>query len=312
MGQYQIKVPHGIMFHHFHDERHPTGQGSISGKDFEDLLHFIGLENITTAQDWFENYGRPGFGNKVCITFDDSLKCQYDIAKPVMDKYGIKAFFFVYSSVLEGKSEYLEVFRYFRSKYFKNFDDFYEAFMAYLHQSPMADEVHKALSTFDPNQYLQNFSFYTVNDKKFRYLRDHILKVDRYNMVLLDMIKRAGVSLEGLNEILWMSAEQVKTLNKDGHFIGLHSHSHPTTMGLLPLEQQRAEYTTNNKYLRDHLHLPVVCMSHPCNSYNAGTLELLKDLNISMGFRANMQSGFESRLEIPREDHINVFKMMKA
>ena len=28
----------------------------------------------------------------VCITFDDNLKCQYEIALPVLDKYSLKAF----------------------------------------------------------------------------------------------------------------------------------------------------------------------------------------------------------------------------
>ena len=100
------------MFHHFHDAVHPVGQGSISADEFEKILLFIGLENILPAQEWMRRYlNKENLQNKVCITFDDSLKCQYDIAKPILDKYDITAFFFVYTAVLKGSIEYLEVFR---------------------------------------------------------------------------------------------------------------------------------------------------------------------------------------------------------
>ena len=29
---------HGLMFHHFHNNYHPKGQGSISSKTFENIL----------------------------------------------------------------------------------------------------------------------------------------------------------------------------------------------------------------------------------------------------------------------------------
>jgi hypothetical protein len=52
-------------------------------------------------------------------------------------------------------------------------------------------------------------------------------------------------------------------------------------------------------------------MSHPCNSYNTTTLEVLRELGITLGFRANMAGGFDSRLERPREDHANLMRTMK-
>jgi peptidoglycan/xylan/chitin deacetylase (PgdA/CDA1 family) len=297
------------MFHHFHDHVHPVGQGSISAEDFEKILLFIGLDRIVTAEEWLTNYRH--LKNKICITFDDSLRCQYDIAKPVMDKYGIKAFFFVYSAVLKGSIEYLEVFRYFRSKYFKNFDDFFISFMHKVQRSAYKDEVQQALAQFNPDEYLKNFSFYTQNDKIFRFLRDKVLKVDRYNETLLAMIEEANIDLKEIAKDLWMSADQVKQLSREDHIIGLHSDTHPTTMALHSPEKQREEYSSNKRYLESELGIKVISMSHPCNSYTADTIEILKNLKVKMGFRANMESGFNTDFEIPREDHINVFKLMK-
>jgi len=48
---------HGIMFHHFYDNKnHLSGQGSISKDDFVNLIKFIGRKNICDADIFFEKY----------------------------------------------------------------------------------------------------------------------------------------------------------------------------------------------------------------------------------------------------------------
>ena len=50
-----INFFHGIMFHHFHDEKnHKKGQGSISKDDFYDLINFIGRKNILNADIFYQ------------------------------------------------------------------------------------------------------------------------------------------------------------------------------------------------------------------------------------------------------------------
>ena len=58
-------------------------------------------------------------------------------------------------------------------------------------------------------------------------------------------------------------------------------------------------------------------MSHPLGSYNEKSLEILKSLNVFLGFRDNMfinnkmKNINNSNLEIAREDHALVMKKMK-
>ena len=53
---------HGIMFHHFHDDKiHKRGEGSISKDDFYDLIKFIGKENILDADIFFEKFKNKRF-----------------------------------------------------------------------------------------------------------------------------------------------------------------------------------------------------------------------------------------------------------
>ena len=86
---------HGIMFHHFHDgKKHLKGQGSITKDEFYKILNFIGIKNILNADIFFEKSKNNKLkDNEVCITFDDSVKCQIDIALPVLEDLKIKSFF---------------------------------------------------------------------------------------------------------------------------------------------------------------------------------------------------------------------------
>jgi hypothetical protein len=54
-------------------------------------------------------------------------------------------------------------------------------------------------------------------------------------------------------------------------------------------------------------------MSHPCGNYNDATLDILTELGIRVGFRSNSSiKEIRSNLEIPREDHSNIFKAMRS
>ena len=57
-------------------------------------------------------------------------------------------------------------------------------------------------------------------------------------------------------------------------------------------------------------------MSHPCGSYNKDTLEILKELNIELGFKQimtlepekGMKNVNNSNLEIARQNHSEIWK----
>ena len=86
MKKYEPDFAHGIMFHHFHDEIHsPSGQGSISANTFDEIINFIGIENILNPEEWiFKLRNNKLEKSDVCVTFDDGLRCQYDICIPIL------------------------------------------------------------------------------------------------------------------------------------------------------------------------------------------------------------------------------------
>lgn len=302
------------MFHHFHGSGHAVGQGSITAEEFDEMIEFIGPEQILSAQDWLNKAQRgvldPG---DICLTFDDSLRCQYDIAVPVLQARGLTAFWFVYSSVFEGNLEMLEIYRYYRSVEFENVDEFYKEFDIEIEDSEYNTIVKGGLEGFDCNEYLNEFPIYTASDRRFRFIRDRILGPTVYHEVMERMVERAGYDYEEFRSKLWMDDACLRQLQQLGHIVGLHSYHHPTDLAALSVVDQVEEYEKNHTHLEAALGNAPTTMSHPCNSYSAATLEILKSLGIKLGFRANMRAvSPRSHLEYPREDHANILKQMRS
>jgi len=302
-----LSQPHGIMLHHFYDEQFIRGQGAINQEDLVKIIEHYKPENILSASDWYKKAISNNLkDNDYCITFDDTLLCQYEIALPILEEYNITAFWFVYSSVLNGNIEPLEVFRKFRTEHFSTIDEFYEFFFAQVETTIFIDDSSQSIDTQLPDTYLSEFPFYSKNDKKFRFLRDRVLTTKQYNDIMTSMIDDKGLSMRSLSENLWMTRSHIKQLHEKGHIVGLHSTTHPTSISSFDKGSQAKEYQSNFDDLLRITEQRPRTMSHPCNSYNEDTLNILENLGIKLGFCSNMSQKPASLLEFPREDHANI------
>ena len=311
---------HGIMFHHFHDDgTHTKGQGSIDKDDFYKMINFIGRNNILDADIFFEKFKNNKLKEKeVCLTFDDGIKCQIDVALPVLEELKIKSFFFVYTSMFEGKPDNLEIFRYFRMNYFNNVDEFYNSFYQVL---------DKDLKTFfeDNNDKIKatkiKFPHYSIEDTKFRLVRDIFLTKSHYEETMFLMLKEKQFNYKDFFKKLFFQKDDLIRLDSLGHFVGLHSHNHPTLLEKLNYDEQKDEYEKCLSSISNILDKPkneIKYMAHPCGSYNKDTLEILKELGIELGFKQimtiepekSMKKVNNSFLEIARQDHAEIYKIM--
>ena len=304
---------YGVMFHHFFDSFHPRGQGAISGEELKALLEYLGRDRILPAQEWMSRALAGTLGDDdLCLTFDDALRCQYDIAFPILDDLGLTAFWFVYSSVFEGNWESLEVYRYFRTTAFSSVEEFYRDFFQSVAEVYPA-EYQAVAAQFDPASYLPEFSIYGLEDRRFRYFRDQILGPARYQGLMQSMMSQKGFNPLDITGMLWMNDDHLLALRKAGHLIGLHSYTHPTRLADQPVEAQAHEYEKNFKHLARVLGENPVAMSHPCNFYDDLTLRILERLGIRLGFRANMERMVQpSPLEFPRKDHAIIMKELRS
>ncbi len=294
----------GIMFHHFRDAVHPDGQGALSADEFDELLHSVGIERILPPQEWFERAQRERLsGDEVCLTFDDNLRCQFDVARPVMRRYGLTAFWFIATGTWSVRPPRLEVYRAFRTRHYAALDDFYRDFENLVTASDEGPRVVARLRRFDPANYLAEFPFYTDADRRFRFIRDEALGPCDYERLMDALMAARGADATELAAGLWMDQDCVHALCREGHWIGLHSHTHPTRLAELSERDQRREYRDNATRLMAVTGRRALVASHPCNSYDARTLRVLRDLGVRMAFRANAALPGGGPLELPRVDH---------
>jgi peptidoglycan/xylan/chitin deacetylase (PgdA/CDA1 family) len=313
---------HGLMFHHFHDNKvHKKSQGSITRDQFFKLIKFIGRNNILDSDDFFFRLKEKKLkSTDVCLTFDDGIKSQFDVALPVLEDLKIKSVFFIYSSVFEDKPDFLEVYRYFRSNFYINVDSFYKDFFKILGKD-LSFFFKKNLAIIRLKKL--KHPFYSLNDIKFRLVRDLFLNEKEYKKIMLKMFEEKNFIPHKYYSSIFFNRQELCALKEMGHSIGLHSHTHPTLIESLNFQRQYYEYNKNIDIISKILKIKktdIKCMSHPCGSYNYNTLNILKKLKIDLGFKQIMSIETEkgmkkinnSSLEVSREDHSIVMRKMNS
>ena len=309
------------MFHHFHGGQHQQTQGSISVKDLDVILKFLDVQQFLTPTEWLEKLAGDRLSQKdLCLTFDDGLLSQFDVALPLLEKYRLKAFWFVYSGVFEGQVHLgkLEIYRAFRCQFFPTIDDFYTMFFRRVFDTEFVEKTSEVLTEARIGQMLSVFPFYSENDVKFRLIRDHVLERQNYETLMDTIIQEHGLDMSELGKSLWMTDAQLKYLTDQGHEVGLHAYSHPTVFAELPYSDQQDEYQKNYQHILGVGGRSPMAMAHPTNSYSKETIEILAGLGIRCGFRSNMvppDMGGQpnpNRYEMAREDHANIQQMLGA
>ena len=303
-------LPHGVMFHHFHREGdRPCGQGSITSSEFQRIIEHIGPENILSANTWLKNAINNKLNKKeICLTFDDALKCQVDIALPILQQFGLTAFWFVYSSVFKGRIEKLEINRYFYNIYFSKFDNFYKVFREYLDKSEYAEIIDKSISDVQVSKYLKEFKLYSKIEREFRFIRDQLLEKEQFQKIMNAIMASYDLNIDEIAKCLWMDDNDLRNLTLNNQKIGLHSFSHPTNLAGMDVQQQQIEYTKNKDHILSVTRQEPETVSHPCGSYNKHTLRILKNIKVKVGFRSNFQKTVHTNLEFPRIDHSYLLK----
>ena len=109
-----------IMLHYLHNKKFQGIDGSISEEKFEKIVK----KNLK------KNY---------IYTFDDGLKSQFYIAKPILEKYNLTGIFFLNTFQFKNKFNYHELSKFFRKFYYKKSQSFYKEFF---------DLINKKISFF--------------------------------------------------------------------------------------------------------------------------------------------------------------------
>ena len=165
----------------------------------------------------------------------------------------------------------------------------------------------------------EKFKIYSQKDIQYRFLRDYFFQPRGYNNFMIELFKKKKFKYKKTKKELLMTIKDLKSLVKNGHYVGLHSHTHPNQLKNLSFKEQKVEYRKNFNFLKSALKIKnISSMSHPSGSYNKDTLKILKSLKLRIGFNSSTNINRSvsnkinaSNLEIARVDHANLIKSIK-
>ena len=94
-----------------------------------------------------------------------------------------------------------------------------------------------------------------------------------------------------------------------GDIIGLHSHTHFTSLTGMTFEQKESEYKVNKMYLEKIVRGGVKTASYPCDTFDLETDNILISLGINVAFIAHFEESDNLNLHrIPRIDASAILK----
>ena len=308
------KKSYGVMFHYFHDNKQfPKSQGSLSTKDLKKIINKIGIANINEPEEFILNLSKQKLKkDNVCLTFDDSLKCQLKVAIPILNRLNIKAFFFITTSIFTKKPNLIEVHRFFRERYFKKNDLFYKIFYEQLLKVSSKSKLQKFFDEEKKNfiKIKKLYSFYSISDIKFRAVRDRYLSPLQYDKIMKSLFKLKRFDYKKKIKELYFDKNDLLKISNNGHYVGLHSHTHPNNIASLSYSRQLKEFLLNKKIIEKITKKKVMCASFPRGDYNLNTLKIFNNLGLKVAFRDNPYDKILNKklgnLEISRKNHHQV------
>jgi peptidoglycan/xylan/chitin deacetylase (PgdA/CDA1 family) len=97
-----------LMYHRVHSPDYDPWQLSVSAENFRDQIQCLKSDyNIISLTKLIGQLKTNSFtDNAICVTFDDTYKCNFEIAKPILEEYSCDATFFAPSKFISERKAF--------------------------------------------------------------------------------------------------------------------------------------------------------------------------------------------------------------
>ncbi|RBN50298.1 polysaccharide deacetylase family protein [Flavobacterium psychrolimnae] len=235
--------------------------------------------------------------NYILITFDDGLKEQFELAKPILDQLKIPALFFVNSiNHIEKKVSLVHKIHLLRSQMSPS-----KLLSTFAAAGP---KFIIALSTLEKRKAILHYNYDNEESAYLKYILNFKLNIAEQSK-LIDSIFDHFFNEKKVIETLYMAENQLTILAKEG-MLGSHTHSH-MALGLLEPELIEDELSKTKHYLKQLTNTNIVSISYPYGSIEAcakPVSELAQSLEYTIGFtmERGINTGDENKLLLKRFD----------
>lgn len=250
----------------------------VSSKDIED--------RVSNNESFSEK--------SIIITFDDGLKEQVDLAKPVLDEMGIPALFFINTRVLE-VPKLLNVHKIHIVRSILSPELILEHFESIPSYKMLNEVQRKKIQSLGIKHYVYD----ETSNAYLKYLLNFVLTPDCVDKEFSYLLKEVCyVDEKAVHRDFYMSSETIVALATEG-FIGSHAHDH-LPLGVLPIEQARFQIEKSNEVLKK-LGIETKAFSYPYGSREAvgdipsylGDYGFTFAFTMNRGVNVNMEKAFE-------------------
>lgn len=280
-----------MMYHYIHKEGDHELFHNLKGIDiieFELQLKYL-LKNYEaiTHEDLVSHFinNKPLPSNSFYITFDDGFKQHVTNVLPILKKYGLEGSFFIPTMpLIDKKIHFLEKQRLVQYSIFNNYSEFLVLFCDY------AKNYVEKESQINPTEiniksketYLNQYSFYTKEERFYRYIRDEILDTKDCQLIIEEIFDKYFDEKEVVKNY-YLDIDDLKNLQNEGMIIGGHSHSHPFLEKISEFELEK-ELKHSLDSLQEHIPWIVNSFSYPFGTYDKKVIDKLKKFNIQYSF----------------------------
>lgn len=268
LGEHPIAV---LYFHRVLDKQDPFTPDDFTKERFEQLIktlsqHFTILPLSQALEQKFEGKNSQTKTKKrtLCLTFDDGYLDNFTTALPLLDKYDIKASFFVATDGIE---------------------------QGYL----WSDELEFIIKNTQKSSlsFLQKeFDLTSIENKSQAYLTlvgelKFMSNTDR-DIHMTDIHK--NLAMEAKTPRCMMSLEQLNELQQQGHDIGAHTKTH-SILAFQSDDVALQEIKRSQGYLNKHLAKPVDLFAYPNGwlgrDFNERHQEMIRSCGFKYGVATN-------------------------
>jgi peptidoglycan/xylan/chitin deacetylase (PgdA/CDA1 family) len=257
-----------IMYHSVQDDPRPQfdllggiihatevfrGQMEIIARHFhpvtlEDVLHFVGGDKDL----------RP---RSVLVTFDDGYLDNYEVARPVLNQFGIPGVFYVVVNCIDRQ------------------------------KLPWPVQLRHTFLTADATSWSDPAGTcwpLTTREERLYAYREAAKLCARLTgeaqTAFLDSILGELHALAMTDREPMMTWEQIRSLDESGHTIGSHTMTHPS-MAQLCLQDAEVEFAESKRCLEQALGKPMLHFSYPCPAAPPHWADHTVNLSRKMGYR---------------------------
>ena len=257
-----------------HQNTHTSRLPSVDEGDFVRQLKYLKRNYHFPCPDEFFHSNSD---RNVLLTFDDGLRCHYDIVAPILSDMNIPAIFFVSSGPLLNEDMLLvHQLQILISESKVNPPVFTELFnFAANHCGSM-----EALLNKNKNLHIHKYESkdYNFIKKSFQVFID--LEIGKN--FLTDLLVSYCDYDETFFSKVYMNLSECKHMINEGFDIGGHSKSH-LWMEYISREKIMTE-VSSDCFLFDHLNLKRKYYCYPYGSYSADCIDIVKDSGFQYGF----------------------------